>query len=90
MALVLRWGCMVVCDLDFYGRAVYEQIRMLECWSWCSVKPFMFHFGHISESTVQTENANGQLKETSYFCWSKIVINKERSEKFESSQLFSF
>lgn len=32
-----------------------------------SVEPFWYHFGHISESTLQTETTNGQLKEMSYF-----------------------
>lgn len=32
-----------------------------------SVETFMDHFGHISESTLQTQPAHGQLKEMSYF-----------------------
>lgn len=32
-----------------------------------SVEPFWYHFGHISESTLQTETTDGQLKEISYF-----------------------
>lgn len=31
------------------------------------VETFMDRFGHISESTLQTQTTNGQLKEMSYF-----------------------
>lgn len=31
-----------------------------------SMEPFYYYFGHISESTLQTKNSNGQHQEMSY------------------------
>lgn len=97
MAVVLCWICMMVYSV--YMIKIFMDTpctNKYRCWNagydaqFNSLELFLCHFGRISESTLQTETAYGQLKEISYFYLLKIARNWEWSQKLKSSQKFSF